>query len=229
MRAAGLSVDPIQFCEFLKEKKIKFSVDSCQEKTAVFIGTESFNRSRAVCKDGATRLLVFDAKERLQMLTGLPIINGNLSSVWDKVKGLKPVTIQFKNRDYIKETLDSNKDREGGFLHAYNTNLYRILPKPSREGFKDQFFSLLNGSMSRKDFEKKIRLYPPRRGKSAEAMQALVDLTSTPAFANMQECVREAIGVKKDKDVVAIAQKYDVPAFDLRYVLSTLSKKRAKP
>lgn len=224
MIATGLTISPIELYEVLKKSKIQYSVNQVGMPNILILGLEKFVKLKpSITKQ---RCLIFDTKERLQTIKGLPILlDKNPNKVVDKIKNLKSISLTgIENRNYIFEYLEKNKDKEGGFLHLYNTNIYKISQKPSRELIKMLFLSLLNGKISETIFKKEIAKVMPKKGQALIATESLIELSRTESFKNMQECIQKAKTAKHDREIEKLATTYDIAAFDIRYLLSTLKQ-----
>lgn len=224
MNVAGLTISPIELHSVLSKTRIKFSVNEVTQSLVLILGLQNFARLKPqITKQ---KCLIFDTQERLQSLIGLPILNDkNPAHLLDKIKALKPANLRgINNRNYIVEYLENNKDKDGGFLHIYNTNLYKITHKPTRDAVRILFLSLLNSSCPRGYFDKEIKKIMPKKGKALTAAECLVELVDTDSFKNMQECIQKAKKAKNDKEIEKLAASYDIAAFDIRYLLSNLKQ-----
>ena len=225
MIAFGSTLSPLVFCETLQNKKQKFSINSVDKsKIAIFLGLDAFTALRK--KTIPRRIVIFDTKERLQMVQNLQFTKGlNIENAVDYVLNSKIESepLWIKNIDYVDKILQANIDDNTSFVHLYNTNLYNITQVLTRDAVKKLYRDLILGNIDDKKFLKEIEKIYPKRGKSLEAVLELVDLTKTELFLRFKQAIKLSIG-KSDKEVTKIAEKQNVAAFDLRYFLSSLKK-----
>lgn len=221
MIIAGSTSSPVEFFQKASRTKMRFSVNDVQSPNIIITGFENFIKLKPTITN--QRCLIFDTQERLESIQGLVIIKDKkVDMILDRFKSLKHVEITgVVNKNYIFEFLEKNKE-DGGFLDLFSTNLYKVSQKPVREAVRTLFLSLLTSKINPSIFKRDILKIMPKKGKAQTAVEFLLELSGTDLFRNMQECIKKAKNAKNDREIKQLAQQYDVAAYDVRYLLSTL-------
>lgn len=223
MIALGLTCSPLEFCVALKESKQKYSVSEMTKHPIILFPTlNDFVKMRR--RNIPRKILIFDTPERLSTVKGLTVlkqktVNTLLPAVLKETT--ESTELSLTVRKYIQEIIDSNKDDNTSFIHVYNTNLYNISFLPTRDIIRKFYMAHLSGEITRDQFTREISSYYPKRGKSLIAVDNLVEIMDTDLFKRMQTALQKAQGNKTTKEIEAIANKYEVAPFDLRYFLSS--------
>jgi len=222
MIALGLTCSPLEFCSALKDTKEKYSVNEVtRAKIAVFMTLDTFTKIRQ--RNIPRKVLIFDTVERLDIVTGLTILKQKtVNTLLPLVLSHEATTpeLSLKNRDYVKEIIEKNKDDSTSFLHIYSTNLYDISFAPTRDAIRNLYLAFINGTIDRQKLEREMKQHYPKRGKSLLAVNNLMELLDTDLFKRMQKAIQKAQG-KQTKEIEAVASKFEVAPFDLRYFLNT--------
>jgi hypothetical protein len=214
----GLAADPMALCNLLPNAS--WSLNALDKKTAVFLGVNAFTCLRT--PSAPNRVLIFDNREKAESLEGLTYVPDiDPRKAWAKIKAHTGTVKQtrVRSRDVIKELIEKNKDMS--FIHLYNTNIYKIKFKYTRDAIKLIYLAYLSGETDRPEFDRQMQNSYPKRGETREAVDKLMELTHTTQFLNLRTALQEVTRIGKDK-VAQVAEKYKIETFDLNYLIANM-------
>lgn len=216
----GFATDPLNFTRLLPNAA--WSLNALDKKIALFLGVTAFTALRT--PRAPNKVLIFDSREKAESLEGLHYIadiDPQKALAKFKAHNATIKETRVRSRDVIKELIEKNKDRS--FIHLYNTNIYRIKFKYTRDAIKIIYLAYLSGETDRAEFDRQIQNAYPKRGETKEAVDKLVSLTETTQFLNLRTALQEVSRIGKDK-VPQVAEKYKIETFDLNYLIANMKK-----
>jgi len=234
----GISrINPIEFIKFLtpvvrKEKcSLSISQPNAQAKTRflLFLTAEDLVLQLNFLRTLDSIGIVFDCMLRLQEITGIDILDDDPTVGIDDmlatiIKGLQVKThtaISLTKNDVITDLLNTKKTT--GFLHSYNTLLYKVSNKDVRERLRGFIIGRMSGKLTQAAFGKNVELLLPSRGKARDAVIELAHLVNAEEGSKLRTALIETRAKGADfEEEVAAAHKVEL--FDLRYFLSTIAK-----
>lgn len=228
MNAFASTTDPIDFCEWLQTNNIKFSFNSLKLlcKTAIFNSVYQL----LIHKNniGHRCVVVFDVEQKLQMLTNATIAN-DVDFLKQQFKEQKNHIKHLTTTKEIDQVFKTLKNNEGGIMHVYNDNLYKIKSKDLRERLKNLILQYSAGKLSQNQIKmlvEEIKLFK-RNPNTQNTVDKLMNLIQTDEFTRIRQTIMEL--QKKSTPITnstieILATKNVVEAYDVRYLFKVLNK-----
>jgi hypothetical protein len=232
MLVFGATSNPINLVLWMKQNKIRFSLNKPQILCKNVIFSSVFNLMLKIPKIRDRRVIVFDSLEKLLTIDGIRIIEP------DKQEFLKNFLLNNDDRgpsskvyikriDYIGEAIQVNK--EMGLLHKYNTSLY-MLTKDLREKMKQVVLDYAAGKIDPKNIDQLINdLVKVRRGKTKENILDIANIIRSEEFQRIRLSVMALLkqNTLVDRTMVeSVSSSNQVEPYDVHYLYSLLSKNK---
>lgn len=236
MIVMGLTYNPLKLVNWMHENDVRYAVDRVvlNRQNIVFSSFVEFGKNVNRLKN--KRVFVFDAREKLEYIQGISIYSESKAGFVENFllnnEDVGPKLIpQIKVAKPIEVLIEKNKSM--GILHEYNTTLYSITKKTTRDDVKDFVMRFVDGKVTDKDIDNLVKQTEAemRQSKMKEALHLIFNMLKGSHFILLKAAMKDLNNYKGkvDRSVIeATAIRHKVETFDLHYFFSVLAKKKGK-